>query len=76
MMKRIPHQDHSQVALQRLSVLYAEQQSIYRTALYRTLGLTPAEQSRLEAIAYEIALAYDECNSTVCCESLYGGKQR
>ncbi len=48
-----------QSALQRFDALYAEQQTIYRTALHRTLGLTRAEQLRLEEIALEMALVLD-----------------
>jgi hypothetical protein len=48
-----------QAAVQRFDQLYAEQQSIYRTALHRTVGLTCAEQRRLEEIALEMALALD-----------------
>lgn len=54
--------DRARAALQRMTALNEEQQAIYRTALYRALGLTSTEKMRLEQIACDIALAQDEFN--------------
>lgn len=53
---------HECALQQRIKQLIIEQQTIYHLALYRTIGLTKAEQSRLDQIAYEMALVQDECN--------------
>lgn len=44
---------------QRVAVLVAEQQAIYRAAMYRAVGLTGDERFRLDEIAGEIALLYE-----------------
>jgi hypothetical protein len=59
-------EDRARLALQRIAALNAEQQSIYKSGLYRTAGLTMAEKLRLEQIAREIALAQDERNRARC----------
>lgn len=68
-----PTREHAHEPLQRIMLLNAEQQSIYRAALYRAVGLTIAEQNRLDQIACEIALAHDECNRMDGRVSVLGG---
>lgn len=55
----------AQVALKRLMVLNAEQESIYHSA-YRLRGITVADRMRLDQIVREIALVQDERNRARC----------
>jgi uncharacterized HAD superfamily protein len=69
------YSEQAATAQQRIKLLNAEQQLIYRTALHRTLGLTTEELSRLDQIAYEIALALDEHDRACRVESVYEGEK-
>jgi hypothetical protein len=65
-MMLLKNQERANAALRRIEALNAEQQSIYRTALHRTVGLTHLERIRLNQINREIALAQDERNRARC----------
>lgn len=64
-MEPIMYQDRAYAALQRITLLHAEQQRIYRSA-NRITGLSVSERVRLQQIMREIALAQDERNRARC----------
>lgn len=66
MMSHVNHRERALHALQRIATLNAEQQTIYKKALYQEVGLTLADKLRLNQISYELALAQDERNRARC----------
>lgn len=64
-MQATTYQDRARAALQRITLLHAEQQHIYRSA-NRITGLSVSERMRLNQIMREIALAQDERNRARC----------